>query len=335
MRNYLEEERLHHIRKILGKGSKRVHQAVGKRYCLTAFPKGKMLSVTANLVEGVHFSLNQMNPWEFGHKALAIALSRAAATGAKPESAIVSLGIRQDSSLPFVREFYRGMKQLATQYKVDLLGAHTVDSPNFLFANVTLISQPGSTVIDNEGARKGDVLALTGGLGNAIAGMICLKQLGRTKLYNHNLIVERYLTPTPPMKAAEALLKTDGVTSMIAIESSLSADLYEITEASRVGALVIEKDVPIAKEAVAAARLVDANPIRWAFYGAEDFELLVTMKPEAFKKAKAALKRRKMNLYQIGEIKGASYGVKVERVDGKRVVLEPREWHPLVRRQSA
>jgi len=102
-----------------------------------------------------------------------------------------------------------------------------------------------------------------------------------------------------------------------------------------VGALIDEKKVPVSKAAIRAGKAVDFSAAKWAFYGGEDYELLVTLKPKHLKKTEKILKRLKTKLIVVGEICKKKEGVKLLNRDGDIIDLQAREWHHFVRRQRA
>lgn len=285
------------------------------------------------MIEGVHFDLAYTNPRELGHKALAVAMSDIAAIAAKPLFANLSVGVRQETSEPFLMELQGGVDALAKRYGLGVGPLSTVQSPTALIVNTTIIASVGKEIPTDNGARPGDLIAITGHVGTSAAGLACLKRLGRHALGYQESILQAQLRPEPRTDEARALFQTGGVTAMILLSDGLATDLHEITSESGVGALVEEAHVPISAAAIRAGALINSQPKAWALYGGEDFELLVTLSPKTLKRAQAALKKLDCPLTVVGEIRPRRDGVQLLLSSGECVPLQPRLWNHFVRRR--
>jgi len=317
------------IQGVLGKPSSRVLLGIGDDAAVVAPPKGKMVATVDTMVEGVHFDLAYTNAFELGHKALAVNLSDMAAMGATPLYALVSVGLPQSTTEHFVEELYRGIRQLAKKYKVDIIGGNTVQSPSATVIDISLIGEANKTYFTRSGAKPGDLIAVTGFLGNSAAGLNCLKRLGRNNMDSLKALMTAHLLPEPRVKESLALLKTNAVTSMIDVSDGFARDLHHIAEQSKVGALIDEKRIPISPLALRGAEVVSGNARNWALFGGEDYELLFTFNPKKESAVKKALGKQ-LNI--IGEVLPKKNGVKLRDKQGDVAPLEPRGWNHFVRR---
>jgi thiamine-monophosphate kinase len=328
-----EFEIIESIKRTIGKPSKRVLINIGDDAAIVTPPKGHMSATMNTLFEGVHFDLSYMTPYELGHKALGVNLSDLAAMGSEPLYALVSLGLKQEMGEFFVRSIYEGMKKLAQRYGVDIIGGNLSQSPTALVVDVALIGQSPKNIVTRAGAKPGDWVAVTGDLGGSSAGLNCLRRLGREKLTLHPEIIRRHLEPAPRVKEAQWLAASGALTSMIDVSDGLASDLHHIASQSRRGMLIDQKKIPINDSTRHAGELIDSNPNLWALYGGEDYELLMTIKPSHFEKAKKALKKMGTPLTQIGEVVSRAKGVKIITNHGELAPLEPRGWNHFVRRR--
>ncbi|HEY5790866.1 MAG TPA: thiamine-phosphate kinase, partial [Gammaproteobacteria bacterium] len=143
-----------------------VHLGVGDDAALLAGPApGQQLAVTVDsMVEGVHFAAG-CDPEALGHKLLAVNLSDLAAMGAEPLWATLALTLpAADDS--WLAAFSRGFAALAARHRVALVGGDTTRGP--LTLTVQAAGQvPEGQALRRSGARPGDLLFVTGTLGDA------------------------------------------------------------------------------------------------------------------------------------------------------------------------
>ena len=129
------------------------------------------LATTDTMVEDVHFRTETSSYRDLGWKALAINLSDIAAMGGVPRYALVSLGLSPDTEGESVVEMYRGMKEIGEEFGCRVIGGDTVGAPCMMI-NVTLIGEAfgSGEFLRRDGARAGDLIAVTGWLGSSGAG---------------------------------------------------------------------------------------------------------------------------------------------------------------------
>ncbi len=201
---------------------------------------------TDAVVEGIHFTAKAA-PELIGRKALARALSDLAAMGASPLAAVITIGLPANESVKRLRAIYRGIEKLAKQFRVNLVGGETTRAAQ-LFLNVALLGEcRGYHPRLRSGARPGDLLFVTGRLGNTQK--------------RHHLVFE------PRMAEGQWLAKQGLASSLMDLSDGLGADLPRLAEASRVQFELNEKAIPRARGASLAAALNDG----------EDYELLFTV----------------------------------------------------------
>ena len=147
--------------------------------CAALRPGGAdyLLWTVDTLVEGVHFDLAYTTLTQLGWKSLAVNLSDIAAMGGVPGHALLSLGWPPDRDRQPALEFAEGLAQAAREYGVAVIGGDTVASPDGLVVTVTLTGAvPAAQMLRRAGARVGDLIFVTGPLGEAAAGLEILRQ---------------------------------------------------------------------------------------------------------------------------------------------------------------
>ncbi len=231
------------------------------------------LLTTDMLVEGVHF-LRDASARQVGHKALACNISDIAAMGGLPTHAVISLGLPSGLPARYVSQLYEGMSALARKFDVSIVGGDTVRADT-LVINIALLGEVEKKhLVLRRGACPGDVIFVTGPLGNTL----------------HS---GRHLTFLPRVKEARFLVENYKPSAMMDISDGLAGDLGHLLKASRVGAVIDEIRIPL-------------NPgagLNSALSGGEDFELLFTLPAaRAHSLACSAAGKKGFSFIQVGVI---------------------------------
>jgi thiamine-monophosphate kinase len=270
------------------------------------------LVTTDLLLEGVHFNLDFTDPYRLGKKAVAVNLSDMAACGGIPTAFLVSLAAPVKTEMAFVRSLYQGMLEQAQEFKMPLAGGDTSRGERLLIA-ITLIGEAEEAkVIYRSGARKGDLIFVTGTLGDAALG---LQQLKKGK--REGIAITRHLAPIPRVKEGREIARLGLATAMIDISDGLMADLGHICEASAVGAKVQLSRLPLSEEYRREIAQYNADTYLLAVIGGEDYELLFTAPEERTAAIQKLAREFGIPITMIGEIAADSHGVMIYGEDGK------------------
>jgi thiamine-monophosphate kinase len=281
-------------------------------------PKGATATSVDSLVEGIHFRRRTAPLGSVGRKALAAALSDLAAMGAAPGEAYVQLGVPDDLDEAGCLELGEGLAQVAAEHDVAVLGGDVTRTPA-LWVAITVVGHAGSAdeLVRRAGASPGDVLAVTGELGGAAAGLLVLDHPELADAVGEQVadaLRRRQLEPRPRLRTGRALAAA-GASAMIDLSDGLGGDAGHVAAASGVR-LVIEVDrLPLQAgvREVAAAAGVDADDL--ATGRGEDYELLVTLPPDRAAAASAEVAATGSALTLIGAVE-AGEGVVLRPPDG-------------------
>ena len=235
------------------------------------------LATSDMLVEGVHFDLSLSDFLTLGRKSLAVNLSDLAAMGAVPRSFLLSIALPSSITVDAIDFFCTGLMERADQFDVALVGGDTCASRSGLIISVTLLGeQRGDLVVTRSGARPGDLICITGTVGDSALGLELLRQGVR-----EGGAVERHLDPLPRVREGLRLAESRLASAMIDVSDGVLADLGHILELSRVGAVVETASLPLSEELVEQCRKLGLDPLQLALSGGEDYELLFTIAPDA------------------------------------------------------
>jgi len=296
----------------------------------------KYLLLTCDiLIEGTHFTKETITPYQLGKKAISINVSDIAAKGGIPNQALISIGLTKDTKVKYVEEIYRGIKEKAKKYNIDIVGGNTALSKDKIFVDIFLIGEiEPEFLLLRSGAKTGDKIIVTGNLGDSSAGLeiienpdIKFKDIKLEKRYKNNLKIA-HLNPCPRLVEGRIIAKSRLAHSMMDISDGLSSDLAKICEASGIGAIIWEHKIPISKETLAFAKSIKKSPLNFALHGGEDYELLLTSPPEnANLIIQKIQSETKTKVTEIGEIKDKEFGIKIVKIDGKITSLNGWGWN--------
>ncbi len=295
---------------------------------------GKILASADGMAEGVHFRTDWTSPEDLGFKAISINVSDIAAMGGEPSLALVALGLPPESDPAKIGGVYRGMAEGCRRYGLKIGGGDTFSSEKLVIVVTILGEPPPSGAVTRAGAVDGDLLFVTGELGDAAAGLAYLRarQLegrskGKVRKAGHGstasamaAAVSRLLRPEARLAEGKAAAAS-GVSAMIDISDGIAGDALHLASASEVGILLRASSLPVGLGARMAEGLLGESPERLALCGGEDYELLVSVSPERAPSLAEAMERTGTKLTLVGEVHSKVRGCVLEE-DGSTVKLE-------------
>jgi thiamine-monophosphate kinase len=269
-----------------------VIQGSGDDCAVIELSRDKYLLFTCDmLIEGVDFT-HKEEPYLIGRKALAVSISDIAACAGMPRYCVVALGLPRRTPISFVDKLFQGMRELAKEYKINIVGGDLSRAERLTIDVSMLGVVEKKRLILRSGAKIGDIVFVTGNLGGSIFG--------------------KHLKFIPRIKEARYLVKNFKINSMIDISDGLAQDLSHILEESKVGAVIYAALIPLAHR---------ARNLQDALYMGEDFELIFTLSRNA---AKKMLKNNAFNFIAIGEIVDKRYGLRLINKKGKEIFIHSR-----------
>jgi thiamine-monophosphate kinase len=317
------------IKQILGEKSPGEIVEIGDDTAVLKIPRDELLLATCDVqIEGRHFLKEKITPYQLGKRVAAVNLSDIAAMGGSPRYALVSLALPINTTVEFIEDLYKGMKESFGGFGAYIVGGNLARSPKEIFIDVTLL---GTVVPDRvllrSGAKPGDRVLVTGTLGEAAAGLQIL--LGKVKPGNLNVesLIEAYLTPEPQVQAGQILAGLRCVTAMADISDGLAGDIQRICEASRVDVEIWMNQIPISPITRRLAEENHRNPLDWALYGGEDYQLLFTAPEGEVERIISTLRKEiSVEVTPIGSIQAPGTGNRLIDRDGTGLPLEAKSW---------
>lgn len=232
------------------------------------------------LVEDVHFRREWITPRQLGRKAMSVNVSDIAAMKARPVAAFVTLALSARNDLAFVEELYAGMEEIATEFNFSIAGGDTSRALGGLMLSVTLIGECEAPVL-RSGAQVGDVLLVTGTLGDSAAGLALLQAPTEAELIDveaRHFLIDRHLNPTARWREMAAL--PEGVVhASLDLSDGLAGDASHIARRSNLDLEIDVTQLPISPQCEHAAQKLEHRVLDWALGGGEDYELLLCVAP--------------------------------------------------------
>lgn len=227
---------------------------------------------TDTMVEGIHFSFHYMMPYDVGYRLMTANLSDIAAMGGIPRQVVLSVAAEEYVDTDILQDIYRGIKDQCCRFGVNLIGGDTVRIKGPMVWTITIIGEvPFGQSVLRSGAKVGDIVGVTNYVGYAATGLGALTH----SLQGYPMTTIGHQRPNPQIELGIQLREL-GIHSMNDISDGLSSELWDIAQASQVAIIIDEARVPLHEETHKLAAYLQTNPVDYALYGGEDFQLVFT-----------------------------------------------------------
>ena len=242
-----------------------------------------VLLTTDTLVEGTHFLLPLIALRDLGWKSIAVNLSDVAAMAGRPRNLLVSITVPPHLDKVAFRELYEGMIECSKTYGAQIVGGDLTKGAALTISITVQGKVHESGCLLRSGAKPGDLVIVTGDFGASRAGLwVLLNLLDRAKEFPH--AISMHIHPLPRFCESWSMVRrTSGVGALMDASDGLGDALAQICRASHVGMDIDLEKLPIDAETIAIAQLAGADPVDWALYGGEDYELVGCMPKDSLK----------------------------------------------------
>lgn len=301
---------------------------IGDDCALLDPPPDQQLAISLDLLqEGVHFPVAAV-PALVGHRALAVNLSDLAAMGAEPWCFTLGLSLPRADAL-WLEGFSTGLLALARQFNCPLVGGDLIRGVLHIAIQVQGLVPRGRALLRST-ARPGDLIYVTGTLGDAAAGLALVTALTTGKNASastlapasltpaqRDFLINRFYQPSPRIEAGIQL--RDFATACIDLSDGLLNDLGHIVEDSQVGAELDIEQLPYSPALLACT--TEAQRRQAALGGGDDYELCFTVAPDRYHDMERQLAQRQIPVRRIGEIV-TGHGIRCLDSRGDPVALD-------------
>jgi thiamine-monophosphate kinase len=291
-------------------------------------PEHELVVTTDAIVAGVHF-LPDDPPRDIARKALRVNLSDLAAKGARPLAYTLTLALGRDIGDGWVEAFAGGLKDDQAEFGIALAGGDSVSTAGPIWASITAFGLAGAgRMIRRAGAQAGDVVLVTGTIGDAAFGLAVAQGRLAASDEDRAALHDRYCLPRPRTALAGAI--AEFAHAAIDVSDGLAADFGHLCRASRMYGRVETDRVPLSP---AARHALDADPSRLSdiLTGGDDYEILLTAPATSVPALRAAADEANIALSEIGAIvgppdTGAAPEASFVDAAGSTIALERAGW---------
>jgi len=279
---------------------RRVTLGIGDDAALWQASRSHRSAISTDMqVEGVHFTREMMPLQDVGWRAMAAALSDLAAMGARPVLATVALAFPRETQREELLEAYRGLSECGRRFKTAIAGGDLSVAPSLVLSITVVGEVRPSDAKTRAGAQPGDVVAITGRLGAARAGLELARQSLALDEEHAAAALRAFRRPEPRLAEGRFFAASKNVTAMMDCSDGLATDLARLADAAVCAATL--ESVPLHDAARRVAALLGEDPEKFALAGGEEYELMVAVKPRAFAHLSARYaKRFKRPLLRVG-----------------------------------
>ena len=303
------------IKERFQKASKDVELGIGDDAAAVRFDTGKLvLSTTDSQVEDVHFIKSLIDPSELARKAVAVSVSDIGAMGGIPRFILASVGFSQNEDEAYLDRLISGFLTSQEEFEVELIGGN-LSSSSVVFIDITVLGEvEPDLMVKRSGAKPGDVIFVSGTLGDSALGLKILKDVHH--LEDTEDLMFRHTHPSPRLALGRELAVNQIPTSMIDVSDGLLLDLERITVQQNKGAKLELEKLP---RSSGYNNFVDKyydNPYELALSGGEDYELLFTSADSRREDIQGISEKLNIQITEIGTVT-ESVLIDISTVNGK------------------
>ncbi len=289
---------------------------------LTGLSANGLVVTTDALVAGVHF-FEEDDPGDVAYKALAVNVSDLAAKAAKPIGYTLALALTELPPEDWAARFAGGLARAQGDFGIALMGGDTVAARGAWWLSVTAFGEASSRgLVPRGGARGGDLLYVSGTLGDAALGLQV--RLGKAAFAaslspaDRDFLLKRYLYPEPRLALSPAL--ASHASAAMDISDGLALDASRMCAASQATAEIEVSSVPLSP-AVRAALAASPEAMQAILSGGDDYEILAAIPPAEASAFEAAAAQAGVRVARIGAVKSGAQAPIFLNADGSPLQL--------------
>ena len=244
--------------------------------------------------------LSGMTAAQVGRKTAVMTLSDLAAKGAKPICTMLSMCVPEDFEVEEASEIVRGFSQYGLKAGIPFIGGDMGMSSDVILTGVGIGSASQEGIIPRNGAKPGDIVAVTGYFGlTSVAFEVLLRGREAEPDLHKKALLAAY-KPAINLEIVPALAEKNAITASMDSSDGLGITLNTIAKQSKVS-FVIER-LPSAKGVEMFARVNMLDEMKFVMQGGEEFLLVLTIPEDKFEEAQEIATAKRVPLMDIGYV---------------------------------
>ena len=244
--------------------------------------------------------LSGMTAAQVGRKTAVMTLSDLAAKGAKPISTMLSLCVPEDFEIEEASEIVRGFSQYGLKAGIPFIGGDMGMSSDVILTGVGLGIAPPEGIIPRNGAKPGDIVAVTGYFGYTSVAFEALLRGREVEPDLHKKALLAAYKPAINLEIVPALAEKNAITASMDSSDGLGITLNTIAKQSKVS-FVIER-LPAGSGVELFARKNMLDEMKLVMQGGEEFLIVMTIPEGKFEEAQEIAEAKRAPLIDIGYV---------------------------------
>ena len=242
---------------------------------------------------------SKMTPWQIGWFLVAVNLSDLAAKGGTPYGLVLALGLPREYPVASFEELIRGAHDCAQAYNTHIIGGDTKESRELVLTGTVFGLVKKNEFIGRKGAKVSDVIAVTGKIGKAAAGMYVLEKGAHCE----ETCLQYLFEPQPRMTAGRILAQSGRIHCCMDTSDGISTSLYQLQQQNSMGFCIDASLLPISSEFTQFfVKESDKDMEEYVLQYGGDYELLCTLHPDDFSMIQSQLEKLDVSFTQIGVV---------------------------------
>ncbi len=289
---------------------------------LTGLPSSGLAVTADGLVAGIHF-FEDDDPGDAAYKAVAVNISDLAAKAARPLAYTMTLALADAPTEEWAQRLAGGLARAHAKFGIALIGGDTVTARGAWWISITAFGEAAPRgLVPRGGAKAGDVLYVSGTLGDAALGLQLRLNEGAFGPHlapaQREFLLTRYLYPEPRLALAPALAGL--ASAAMDISDGLALDLSRMCAASGCSAEIPIAGIPLsdAARAITEAR---CDCMQTILTGGDDYEILAAVPPERASAFEASSREAQVPVARIGVVTAGTAAPKFKAADGSELAL--------------
>ncbi|MEH6626620.1 MAG: thiamine-phosphate kinase [Motiliproteus sp.] len=247
----------------------------------------------------IAYKLGLSNAECVGDFAISHAVSDIVAAGGTPKYLTIALLLPADTTLEFVRDLIVGAKKSAERYGAIIIGGDTKSNESYASVVTATGYSSKNRILPRNRVRPGDYFMVTGNLGTALTAKLSHKYGWILPNQQQEILNDALIYQRPPFSLGQAISKSELMNSCTDISDGLAGALYNLCDASAVGAILIESNIPIEPDV---KKIIGTYGIRSIEIGlgTGDWQYLYAISPDRINELAELLVAHNEQLYIIG-----------------------------------